>query len=132
MAIPVYLQQFKAAGVYRVVFDKSTIENVNTETLRLVVGYSEKGPFNIPVYVKNPQEFTTLFGGISKKLEKRGIYFHRLALQMLNMHPVICLNLKHFDGERLNGSTISTRFSIQLIQLNCTLKTFMTQHVSGN
>lgn len=111
MAIPVYLQQFKAAGVYRVVFDKSTIENVNTETLRLVVGYSEKGPFNIPVYVKNPQEFTTLFGGISKKLEKRGIYFHRLALQMLNMHPVICLNLKHFDGERLNGSTICTDFN---------------------
>lgn len=111
MAIPVYLQQFKAAGVYRVVFDKSTIENVNTETLRLVVGYSEKGPFNIPVYVKNPQEFTTLFGGISKKLEKRGVYFHRLALQMLNMHPVICLNLKKFDGETLQGSTICTDFN---------------------
>lgn len=111
MAIPVYLQQFKAAGVYRVVFDKSTIENVNTETLRLVVGYSEKGPFNIPVYVKNPQEFTTLFGGISKKLEKRGVYFHRLALQMLNMHPILCLNLKRFDGELLQGSTISTEFN---------------------
>ena len=42
MAIPVYLQQFKAAGIYRVVFDKSTMVNVNSEILRLVVGYSEQ------------------------------------------------------------------------------------------
>ena len=111
MAIPVYLQQFKAAGIYRVVFDKSTIENEDTTVLRLVVGYSEKGPFNIPVYVKDPQTFTTLFGGISKKLEKRGVYFHRLALQMLNTHPIICLNLKKFDGETLMGSTICTDFN---------------------
>ena len=51
--IPVYLQQFKAAGIYRVVFDKSTVLNVDSEILRLVVGYSEKGPFNIPVYITN-------------------------------------------------------------------------------
>lgn len=67
MAIPVYLQQFKAAGIYRVVFDHSTILNTDTQILRLVVGYSEKGPFNIPVLVKNPQEFKQLYGDISKK-----------------------------------------------------------------
>ena len=49
MAIPVHLQQFKAAGIYRVVFDKSTIMGIDSEILRLVVGYSEVGPFNIPV-----------------------------------------------------------------------------------
>ena len=49
MAIPVHLQQFKAAGIYRVVFDHSTMINQDTQMLRLVVGYSEKGPFNVPV-----------------------------------------------------------------------------------
>ena len=42
MAIPVYLQNFKAAGIYKVVFDKSTVLNTDTQMLRLVVGYSEK------------------------------------------------------------------------------------------
>ncbi len=111
MAIPVHLQQFKAAGIYRVVFDKSTILNTDTQILRLVVGYSEKGPFNIPVLVKNPGEFKELFGGISRKLEKRGIFFHRLALQMLNVSPILCLNLKKFDGEQVGGATISTDFN---------------------
>ena len=60
MSIPIHLQQFKAAGIYRVVFDKSTIVNYDTELLRLVVGYSEQGPFNVPVYVKDPQTFTAL------------------------------------------------------------------------
>ena len=123
MAIPVYLQQFKAAGIYRVVFDKSTILNTDTQILRLVVGYSEKGPFNIPVYVKDPSEFKAYFGEPSKKLEKRGIYFHRLALQMLKVSPILCLNLKKFDGETVSGSTISTDFNpkynpIDTVKLN--------------
>lgn len=123
MAIPVYLQQFKAAGVYRVVFDKSTMQNVDSQILRLVVGYSEKGPFNIPVYIQNSTDFIEMFGNISKKLEKRGIYFHRLALQMLTAGPILCLNLKKFDGETVMGSTISTEFNskfdpIDTVKLN--------------
>ena len=62
MAIPVHLQQFKAAGIYRVVFDHSAILNQDTQMLRLVVGYSEKGPFNVPVLVKDTAEFISLFG----------------------------------------------------------------------
>lgn len=111
MAIPIYLQQFKAAGVYRVVFDKSTMLNQDTSIMRLVVGYSEKGPFNIPVLVRTAAEFIQRFGGINKKLERRGIYFHRLALQMLNKAPIICLNLKKFDGETVQGASISTKFN---------------------
>ena len=109
--IPVYLQQFKAAGVYRVVFDKSTVLNVDSEILRLVVGFSEKGPFNIPVYITNATDFKAYFGDISKKLEKRGIYFHRLALQALGAGPILCLNLKKFDGETVDGATINTAFN---------------------
>ena len=111
MAIPLHLQQFKAAGIYRVVFDKSTILNQDTELLRLVVGYSEQGPFNVPVYVKDPQTFTALFGGINKKLEKRGVFFHRLALQMLQVSPCLVLNLKKFSNETVGGATISSKFN---------------------
>lgn len=123
MAIPVHLQQFKAAGIYRVVFDHSAILNQDTQMLRLVVGYSEKGPFNVPVLVHDTSEFVQLFGDISKKLEKRGIYFHRLALQMLQVSPILCLNLKKFDGETVDGATISTDFNpkftpIDTVKLN--------------
>ena len=111
MAIPLHLQQFKAAGIYRVVFDKSTIVNYDTELLRLVVGYSEQGPFNVPVYVKDPQTFVALFGGINKKLEKRGVFFHRLAIQMLQVSPCLVLNLKKFSNETVGGATISTTFN---------------------
>ena len=109
--IPVYLQQFRAAGIYRVVFDKSTVLGVDAEILRLVVGYSDKGPFNIPVYITNVTDFKTYFGDISKKLEKRGVYFHRLALQALAAGPILCLNLKKFDGETVQGATINTAFN---------------------
>ena len=96
MAIPVYLQQFKAAGIYRLVFDKSTMLNVNSEILRLVVGYSEQGPFNIPTYVTNVATFKALYGDISKKLEICIIrssfnfnnYFHSSTIQKLNTFPI--------------------------------------------
>ena len=109
--IPVYLQQFKAAGVYRVVFDQSQIASVDSEILRLVVGYSEKGPFNIPVYIENVTQFKTYFGDISKKLEKRGVYFHQMALQALVAGPILCLNLKKFENETVDGATINTAFN---------------------
>ena len=101
MALPVYLQQFKAAGIYRVVYDQSTVRGVEAETLRLVVGYSEQGPFNIPTYVKSVSEFKALYGNINKNLERRGVFFHRLAIQALAAGPILCLNLKKFDNEQV-------------------------------
>ena len=99
MALPVYLQQFKAAGIYRVVYDQSTVRGVEAETLRLVVGYSEQGPFNIPTYVKSVSEFKALYGNINKNLERRGVFFHRLAIQALAAGPILCLNLKNFSDQ---------------------------------
>ena len=123
MAIPVHLQQFKAAGIYRVVFDKSTVLGVDSEILRLVVGYSEVGPFNIPTYVTSPSDFKAIYGDISKKLEKRGVYFHRLAMQALTQGPILALNLKKFDGETVGGASINTDFNpsfapIDTVELN--------------
>ena len=108
MALPVYLQQFKAAGIYRVVYDQSTVRGVEAETLRLVVGYSEQGPFNIPTYVKSVSEFKALYGNINKNLERRGVFFHRLAIQALATGPILCLNLKKFDNEQVQYCPIGS------------------------
>lgn len=99
MSIPNHLAKIKSAGIYRFVWDKSVISPVVAETLRLVVGYSEKGPFNTPVYIEKASDFYAVFGNISKKLERKGIYFHRLALQALAAGPILALNLKPFTAE---------------------------------
>lgn len=96
MSLPNYLAKIKSSGIYRFVFDKSEIPPAEAETMRLVVGYSEKGPFNTPVYIDNANDFITIFGNISKKLERKGIYFHRSALQALNGGPILALNVKPF------------------------------------
>ena len=99
MSLPNYLAKIKSSGIYRFVFDKSEIPPAEAETMRLVVGYSEKGPFNTPVYIDNANDFITIFGNISKKLERKGIYFHRSALQALNGGPILALNVKPFGDE---------------------------------
>ena len=111
MSIPVHLQSFKSTGIYRLTFDKSTILNQDTNIMRLVVGYSEKGPFNTPVYIKSISDFKAVYGDVSKKMEKRGIWFNRLALQALAAGPILCLNLKKFDGETVGASNIDTDFN---------------------
>ena len=107
MAIPVQFQQFKSAGIYRVVYDRSTVLGTDAELLRLVVGYSPKGPFNTPVYVKSVSDFKTMFGGISKALEKRGCFFHRTCIQALEAGPILALNLKPFGEEEVGCAAIS-------------------------
>lgn len=99
MALPNYLAKIKSAGIYRFVWDKSEIPGVDTQTLRLVVGYSPKGVFNTPVYVENQDQFKTIFGDINKKLERYGVFFHRNALECLKRSPIFCLNLKPFNND---------------------------------
>ena len=105
MALPNYLAQIKSSGIYRFVWDKSEIAGVPAEILRLVVGYSEKGPFNTPVYISSKAEFKSIFGDVSKKLEKRGVFFHRMALQCLDKGPIIALNLKKFEDEKVKAAS---------------------------
>ena len=105
MALPNYLAQIKSSGIYRFVWDKSEIAGVPAEILRLVVGYSEKGPFNTPVYISSKAEFKSIFGDVSKKLEKRGVFFHRMALQCLDKGPIIALNLKKFVDEKVKATS---------------------------
>ena len=103
MSLPAYLANIKSSGIYRFVWDKSEIPNIDNEILRLVVGYSERGPFNTPVYIKSQTEFRSVFGDVSKKLERQGCWFHRMALQALRKGPILCLNLKNFQNETVNA-----------------------------
>ena len=102
MSLPNYLAKIKSAGVYRFVWDKSVVPPQQAETLRLVVGYSEKGPFNTPVYIENISDFKTIYGNISKRLERKGVYFHRMAEQALQAGPILALNLKPFNDEQVS------------------------------
>ena len=108
MSLPAYLANIKSSGIYRFVWDKSEIPNTTTEILRLVVGYSERGPFNTPVYIKSQTEFRSVFGDISKKLERQGCWFHRMALQALRKGPILCLNLKNFKSENVQAVSFET------------------------
>lgn len=115
MSLPNYLAKIKSSGMYRFTFDKSQVPAATAETMRLVVGYSEKGPFNNPVYIDNKQDFINLFGNVNKRLEKKGIFFHRMALQALSAGPILALNLKPFghggeDGtmEQVNVTAFDT------------------------
>ena len=97
MALSPQLLQFKSSGVYRLEFDKSQTTNFATETIRLVVGHSKKGPYNTPVLIQSTEDFNAIFGGIDRNLEKKGVFFHRSALAALTRGPILALNLATFE-----------------------------------
>ena len=108
MSLPNYLSNIKSSGIYRFVWDKSQVPAQAAETLRLVVGYSEKGPFNTPVYIESVGDFISIYGNISKRLERRGVFFHRMAIQALSTGPILALNLKPFEEETVTYAAFSS------------------------
>ena len=66
------LSQFKASGIYTLEFDQSESIILNTQTVRLIVGFSRKGPFNSPVYIPDKKTARNVFGDIDPFLERRG------------------------------------------------------------
>lgn len=88
------LSQFKASGVYTLEFDASENIIINPQTIRLVVGYSNIGPFNTPVFCPDATTFQSIFGSVDKALEKKGSFFHRSVLTCLGSGPVFALNLR--------------------------------------
>ena len=99
MALSPQLQQFKSSGVYRLEFDKSQTVNIPAETIRLVVGRSKKGPYNTPVFVEDVEQFIQVFGSIDKSLERKGMFFHRSAIEALSRGPILALNLTAADAD---------------------------------
>lgn len=111
MALANYMQNIKSSGIYRFVFDKSELPATTDEPKRLIVGYSENGPFNTPVYVESISDFKKLYSDVNKKLERYGDYFHRSCIQALASGPILALNVKNFNqgtGET-EGSTVEEK-----------------------
>jgi hypothetical protein len=114
MAINIELAGLKAAGTYRFERDLSTVPSgFATESysnLRLIVGFSKKGPFNSVQLITNASDFIKMYGNIDRSLEKRGSYFHRSALVALTAGPILCLNLLKLDlnSDQTMHKSIST------------------------
>jgi hypothetical protein len=91
--------QFRASGVYTLEFDASQNVILTSQTIRLVVGFSNKGPFNTPVYIPDVTTAISIFGDIDRSLEIRGSFFQRSILTCLNNGPVFALNLLKLNSD---------------------------------
>lgn len=93
MALDKELINLKSAGVYRFEEDRSQIIDMPVSQTRLLMGFSKKGPFNTPVYVRDTKQFKDIFGDIDRTLEKKGSYFHRSCLTALLTGPIYVMNM---------------------------------------
>lgn len=59
----------------------------------MVVGFSNKGPFNRPVLLEQDADRIAIFGDVDTKLEHKGCFFNRMLRTLLTGGPVIALNL---------------------------------------
>ena len=86
--------KYKRPDIFIEEIDNSIIElPVQNVLINLVPGFSKKGPFNAPIYVTNPNDFTSIFGDDDRRLENKGSFFHKTVKQMLKNGPVWALNL---------------------------------------
>ena len=106
------LSSIKAAGVYTIEIDNSVRSTTTTNAIRLCVGFSNKGPFNRPVFLQKDSDRTTIYGDIDTKLEHKGCFFNRMLRTLLSAGPTLALNLLKvddtFDGpDQVNYTALS-------------------------
>ena len=122
------LSVFKSSGVYTLEFDASQNIILNPQTVRLVVGYSNIGPFNTAVYLPDPATALAVFGDIDRSLEKKGSFFHRSIFTCLNTGPIFAVNLLRLNNavtvnntpDVENGADVARyrAFSVDTAQVN--------------
>lgn len=112
------LNQFKANGVYTVEYDESEQTVINSQQLRLIVGFSRKGPFNAPVFLNDTKSARKIFGGIDTLLEKKGSFFHRAIETALAMGPVYAINLLPLDNTPTGDKIEYRSFSLSMDESN--------------
>ena len=118
-SVQLNLNQFTASGVYTLEFDASENIILNTQTIRLVVGFSRTGPFNAPVYLPDVKTAIRVFGDVDPFLERRGSFFHRALKTCLNVAPVYGLNLIPLNNDADRGDKVPYQsFSISTIEAN--------------
>jgi len=117
------LNKFKASGIYTLEFDQSENITLTPQTVRLVVGFSKKGPFNAPVFCPDIKTARTVFGDIDTQLERKGSFFHRSLFTCLQTGPVFALNLLLLNDDDVtspdNSDKVDYRaFSIDTAEFN--------------
>lgn len=106
------LSSLKAAGIYTLEIDNSARQTDSVESLRMLVGYSNKGPFNRPVLLETDADRLSIFGDVDTKLEHKGCYFNRMLRTMLDDGAVVAMNLlnvnNRYDGpDQVNFAALS-------------------------
>lgn len=89
---------YRSAGIYFIEQDNSVIESVDAESLRLAVGFSKTGPFNVPVFLNSVADAEKYFGKTDTKLERKGSFFQRSLNTLVKQSPVFALNLLPVDS----------------------------------
>lgn len=102
--IKIDYSQFKASGVYTLEFDASQNVILTSQTIRLVVGFSNIGPFNTPVYIPDASTMIAIFGDIDRSLENKGSFFHRSVFTCLSQGPVFALNLLRLNNDEASAT----------------------------
>ena len=117
-AIRLDLSQFKASGIYTLEYDQSENILVFPQTIRLVVGFSKKGPFNTPVFCPDIKTARTIFGDIDTALERKGSFFHRSLFTCLTTGPVFALNLLALVDDSTGTPDISDNVNYRSFSLD--------------
>lgn len=104
------LNKFKASGVYTFEYDNTETITLTNQTLRLIVGFSRKGIYNSPVFLRDKKESRAIFGGPDNFLEKRGSYFQRTIEAALDTAPVFALNIIPFNNKPINQGGDATDY----------------------
>jgi len=120
------LNKFKASGIYTLEFDQSESILVSPQTIRLVVGFSKRGPFNAPVFCPDVKTARTVFGDIDTSLERKGSFFHRSLFTALQTGPCFALNLLALNDDQESSPDSSDKvnyrsFSLDTAETNGTL-----------
>lgn len=102
--IKIDYSQFKASGVYTLEFDASQNVILTSQTIRLVVGFSNVGPFNTPVFIPDATTMIAIFGDIDRSLENKGSFFHRSVFTCLTQGPVFALNLLNLNNDESSAN----------------------------
>ena len=113
------LTQFKASGVYTLEYDASESIILNSQIVRLIIGFSRKGPFNAPVYLPDKKTAVRVFGNVDEFLERRGSFFHRSLMTALEYGPVFGLNLMKLNNDPAFGDKVPYQsFSLATTEKN--------------
>ena len=96
--ISIDLNSFKAAGIYTLEVDNTArVADESVDSLRMLVGFSNKGAFNRPVLLTEDADRLRIFGDVDTKLEHKGCFFNRMLRTLVAGGPVIALNLLNVD-----------------------------------